>query len=150
MTATITIPCARCGEPRTVANQSPSKNARAALRICRSCAARALAEAPRPTGVSAAAAARHDRRLPAHLLASIAGQTWRNRAACATGDPERFAVNERDAEGVAEAKAVCGGCPVRAECLADALAIKDPNLIAGGLTGTERVELILRRKRRAQ
>ncbi len=38
---------------------------------------------------------------------------------------------------VAEAKAVCGGCVVRSECLAEAL-VGLPYGIAGGLTAAER------------
>jgi hypothetical protein len=41
---------------------------------------------------------------------------------------------------VAAAKAVCAGCPVRAECLAEALA-RIPYGIAGGLTESERRRL---------
>lgn len=66
---------------------------------------------------------------------------WRARAACADVDPEVFfpvgesgPVLERQ---VAEAKAVCAGCPVRAECLAWALAVL-PHGVAGGLSAEER------------
>ncbi|GAA2546775.1 WhiB family transcriptional regulator [Pseudonocardia hydrocarbonoxydans] len=67
---------------------------------------------------------------------------WRSWAACRDGvDPELFfpvadsgPVAERQ---VQEAKAVCGGCCVRAECLSFALgALTDG--IAGGLTPAER------------
>ena len=66
---------------------------------------------------------------------------WRDRAACLTVDPEIFF--PFDARGravhVAEerAKAVCTGCPVRAECREFALAAL-PYGIAGGLTAEER------------
>ena len=42
---------------------------------------------------------------------------------------------------MAEAKAVCAGCPVRAECLDEALA-RIPDGIAGGLTPAERRRLV--------
>ncbi len=73
-----------------------------------------------------------------------AGQVWRDRAACRGTDPEVFfPVAEsgpaREAQ-VAAAKAVCAGCPVRAECLTEALA-RIPYGIAGGLTENERRRL---------
>ncbi len=73
---------------------------------------------------------------------------WREQAACRETDPELFfPVAEsgpvREAQ-VRAAKQVCAGCPVRAECLAAALA-RSPYGIAGGLTERER-----RRLRRSQ
>ncbi len=79
-------------------------------------------------------------------------QDWRAAAACAgTTDPELFfPVAETgpayDAQ-VAAAKAVCAGCPVVAECLAEALA-RIPYGIAGGLTESER-RALRRRDRQA-
>lgn len=69
---------------------------------------------------------------------------WRNRAVCRDVDPELFfpAAESgpiRDAQ-VTAAKAVCAGCPVRRECLAEALA-RIPYGIAGGLTEHERGRL---------
>jgi hypothetical protein len=69
------------------------------------------------------------------------GWGWRARAACIDVDAELFfPVGESgpavEAQ-VAEAKAVCAGCLVRAECLADAL-VGMPYGIAGGLTAEER------------
>lgn len=66
---------------------------------------------------------------------------WRERAACRDADPELFFPTAesgpaRDVE-VAEAKAVCRRCPVRAQCLDEALA-RIPYGIAGGLTEHER------------
>ena len=76
---------------------------------------------------------------------------WRSHAACLGVDPELFfpvadAGPVRDAQ-VAEAKAVCAGCPVVAACLAEALA-RIPDGIAGGLTESER--RTLRRRDRHQ
>lgn len=66
---------------------------------------------------------------------------WRSAAACLNTDPETFfpvaeagPVHERQ---VSAAKAVCAGCPVRAECLDEAL-VRMPDGIAGGLTAAER------------
>jgi len=66
---------------------------------------------------------------------------WRTRAACRSVDPEVFFPTAEvgpvyDAQ-VAVAKAVCAGCPVRPECLAEALT-RIPYGIAGGLTAEER------------
>jgi WhiB family redox-sensing transcriptional regulator len=60
---------------------------------------------------------------------------WMGRAACRGEDPELFfaddarSVNER--ERVGEARAVCGPCPVRRECLRYALATKAHGIWAG-------------------
>ena len=69
---------------------------------------------------------------------------WRSRAACRDADPETFfpvaeagPAYERQ---VAEAKAVCAGCPVRSECLDEALA-RIPEGVAAGLTPAERRRL---------
>ncbi len=70
----------------------------------------------------------------------MSARDWRSRAGCVDADAELFfpvaasgLLLERQ---VAEAKAVCAGCVVRAECLADALGL--PYGIAGGLTAAER------------
>ena len=69
------------------------------------------------------------------------GREWRSRAACLGTDPELFfPVAEtgpvHDVQ-VTAAKAVCAGCPVVADCLAEALE-RIPDGIAGGLTANER------------
>ena len=73
--------------------------------------------------------------------AAVRPQDFRHRAACRGVDPEVFfPIAEAGpvlAAQVAAAKAVCAGCPVRAECLAWALA-ELPYGIAGGLTEQER------------
>jgi hypothetical protein len=71
----------------------------------------------------------------------VSGIEWRSRAACRSVDPEVFfptadAGPTYEAQ-VAVAKAVCACCPVRAECLTEALA-RIPYGIAGGLTPEER------------
>jgi hypothetical protein len=76
--------------------------------------------------------------------ASREGRNWRNDAACRDVDPELFQPTAESgpvlAAQVAEARAVCERCPVRAECLSFALAML-PHGIAGGLTETERSAL---------
>ena len=66
---------------------------------------------------------------------------WRAAAACGDVDPELFfpaaASGVTYALQVAEAKRVCAGCPVRAECLAYALDHL-PDGVAGGLNAAER------------
>ena len=72
------------------------------------------------------------------------GRRWRDRAASRDSDPELFfpaaeSGRARHAQ-VAAATAVCAGCPVRAACLAEALA-RIPYGVAGGLTEHERRRL---------
>jgi hypothetical protein len=72
------------------------------------------------------------------------GDDWRSRAACRNTPPELFfpaadSGPAREAQ-VAAAKAVCAGCPVRTQCLDEALA-RIPYGICGGLTERERHRL---------
>lgn len=63
------------------------------------------------------------------------GDAWQAHAACAD-DAEKFF-----SKGPAQAKAVCGGCAVKPECLYDALDADAPNGIWGGLNRAERRQL---------
>ncbi|HEY3262934.1 MAG TPA: WhiB family transcriptional regulator [Pseudonocardiaceae bacterium] len=67
---------------------------------------------------------------------------WRGQAACRDGDPDRLFVR-----GAAqrEAKLVCFGCPVRTECLAEALDDRIEFGVWGGMTERERRALLRRR-----
>lgn len=67
---------------------------------------------------------------------------WTQDAACRQGDPDALFV-----QGAAQnrAKAVCMGCPVRAECLADALDERIEFGVWGGMTERERRALLRRR-----
>ena len=67
---------------------------------------------------------------------------WAARAACLRLDPDALFV-----EGVAQnwAKAICIGCPVRTECLADALDNRIEFGVWGGMTERERRALLRRR-----
>ena len=67
---------------------------------------------------------------------------WSAAAACGTADPDELFVT-----GAAQnrAKAVCGGCPVRTECLSDALDNRVEFGVWGGMTERERRALLRRR-----
>jgi len=69
-------------------------------------------------------------------------QAWTSRSACSTSDPDDLFVT-----GAAQnrAKAVCQGCPVRTECLADALDNRVEFGVWGGMTERERRALLRRR-----
>jgi WhiB family transcriptional regulator, redox-sensing transcriptional regulator len=69
-------------------------------------------------------------------------QDWQERALCAQTDPEAFFPEKGGS--TREAKRICGGCEVRAECLEYALANDERFGIWGGLSERER-----RRLRRA-
>jgi WhiB family transcriptional regulator, redox-sensing transcriptional regulator len=67
---------------------------------------------------------------------------WASRAACRSTDPDLLFV-----QGAAQnrAKLVCMGCPVRTECLADALDNRVEFGVWGGMTERERRALLRRR-----
>jgi WhiB family redox-sensing transcriptional regulator len=67
---------------------------------------------------------------------------WTTRASCRTNDPDELFV-----QGAAQnrAKQICLGCPVRTECLADALDNRVEFGVWGGMTERERRALLRRR-----
>ncbi len=67
---------------------------------------------------------------------------WAARGACRTVDPDSLFV-----QGAAQnrAKAICLGCPVRTECLADSLDNRVEFGVWGGMTERERRALLRRR-----
>ena len=67
---------------------------------------------------------------------------WTSQAACRGTDPDSLFV-----QGAAQnrAKAICMGCPVRTECLADALDNRVEFGVWGGMTERERRALLRRR-----
>jgi WhiB family transcriptional regulator, redox-sensing transcriptional regulator len=67
---------------------------------------------------------------------------WTTRAACRDEAPDKLFV-----QGAAQnrAKTVCLGCPVRTECLADALDNRVEYGVWGGMTERERRALLRRR-----
>jgi WhiB family redox-sensing transcriptional regulator len=73
------------------------------------------------------------------------GEYWRAFAACASADPELFfpvSASASNLPQVAEAKAVCGSCPVRRQCLAYATQTRQLHGIWGGMTEEERYSLV--------
>ena len=74
--------------------------------------------------------------------------TWRDSAACADADPNLFdpESRNRNVEPFTEARAICGGCPVQAECLEDALR-HEQWVMRGGLTPDELNSLRRKRQR---
>lgn len=70
---------------------------------------------------------------------------WRHAAACLdASDPDMFYRDDEDS--IREAKHACAHCPVKADCLADALHRREPYGIWGGLTVMERRSLISRER----
>jgi WhiB family redox-sensing transcriptional regulator len=67
---------------------------------------------------------------------------WAANAACRASDPDTLFV-----QGAAQnrAKSICLGCPVRTECLADALDNRVEFGVWGGMTERERRALLRRR-----
>lgn len=74
---------------------------------------------------------------------------WRRHAACAGMPAEGFYPGPGDHEAIAAARRVCRGCPVRSECLADALAWEACGRrhgIVGGLSARQREQLVAGRR----
>lgn len=68
--------------------------------------------------------------------------SWRDAALCAQVGTELFFPEQGGS--LAQPKKVCRRCPVRAECLADALAQNDQWGVRGGLSEIERRKLAAR------
>jgi len=79
----------------------------------------------------------------AEYLGESDEQDWQERALCAQTDPEAFFPEKGGS--TREAKRICSGCEVRAECLEYALGHDERFGIWGGLSERERRKL----KRRA-
>ncbi|MBK8731237.1 MAG: WhiB family transcriptional regulator [Tetrasphaera sp.] len=69
-------------------------------------------------------------------------QDWARLGSCATADPDTLFVQGRAQRS---AKQICRGCPVIAECLADALDSRIDFGVWGGMTQRERRALLRRR-----
>lgn len=77
---------------------------------------------------------------PTHLLPDIPRPpAWMADGLCAETDPEAFYPEKGGS--TREGKAVCAGCPVRAECLEYALENRERHGIWGGLSERERRKL---------
>ncbi len=72
-------------------------------------------------------------------VADDAQEDWQERALCAQTDPEAFFPEKGGS--TREAKRICSGCEVRAECLDYALAHDERFGIWGGLSERERRRL---------
>lgn len=77
---------------------------------------------------------------PYAAVLAIEPPAWTVDALCAQVDAELFFPEK--GESNREAKRVCGGCPVRAECLGWALANNERYGIYGGLSDRERLRLV--------
>ncbi|MBP2475293.1 WhiB family redox-sensing transcriptional regulator [Crossiella equi] len=67
---------------------------------------------------------------------------WRVKASCRDEDPDQLFVRGAEQR---KAKLVCMGCPVRTECLAEALDSRIEFGVWGGMTERERRALLRRR-----
>ncbi|MCW1804206.1 WhiB family transcriptional regulator [Brachybacterium squillarum] len=68
-------------------------------------------------------------------------QSWAARGACAGMDPDEFFVQGTEQNQI---KTACGRCPVRTQCLADALDNRIDFGVWGGMTERERRRLLRR------
>jgi WhiB family transcriptional regulator, redox-sensing transcriptional regulator len=79
---------------------------------------------------------------PCDLLpASAEDMAWKRKAVCANGDPDALFVTgaaQRDAARL------CGGCPVKTECLSEALDNQVEFGVWGGMTERQRRALLKR------
>jgi WhiB family transcriptional regulator, redox-sensing transcriptional regulator len=62
----------------------------------------------------------------------MAGQDWRDWAACAGSDPELFFPAPGASVAVTQAKAICGRCPVAVQCRAFADSVRDQHAVWAG------------------
>jgi len=69
-------------------------------------------------------------------------QDWASQAACQASQPDKLFVRGAEQN---KAKQVCGACPVRTECLAEALDNQIEWGVWGGMTERERRALLRRR-----
>jgi WhiB family transcriptional regulator, redox-sensing transcriptional regulator len=76
------------------------------------------------------------------ITTDTAAREWTAKALCHSGDPDRLFQR-----GAAQnlAKMLCRSCPVRTECLADALDHRVEYGVWGGMTERERRALLRRR-----
>ena len=79
---------------------------------------------------------------------------WQLHGACRGQDPDTFFHPEgergpRRRSREAAAKAVCGRCPVVAQCAAHALAVREPYGVWGGMSEDDRERILTRDRRLA-
>jgi hypothetical protein len=78
---------------------------------------------------------------PAVALEALASSPeWKLSGNCTTADPDEFYPDKRDERTATRAKALCTGCPVKAQCLAEALSqhVSQDWGVWGGTTHYER------------
>lgn len=75
-------------------------------------------------------------------------RNWRNLAACRGMDPDLFFPERGDLYTAQAAQAVCGTCPVAAECLEFAIEVGEKIGVWGGLSGNDLRKEKRRRARR--
>jgi len=68
--------------------------------------------------------------------------TWRDLASCAEADPDAFFPEKGGS--TRKARQVCAACPVAAQCLDYALEREEPFGIWGGMTASQRRQLLRR------
>lgn len=87
-------------------------------------------------------------RLPMPIMESY---DWQYEGLCRTVDPDAFFSPEAE-RGASKsrreeaAKALCDRCPVITECREHALSVQEPYGVWGGLSESERAEILARRK----
>lgn len=91
------------------------------------------------TDISWPADGRDEHQSTWNLLDGLNQPDWQERALCAQTDPEAFFPEKGGS--TREAKRICTGCEVRAECLEYALAFDERFGIWGGLSERERRRL---------
>lgn len=77
---------------------------------------------------------------------------WREQAACRGMGPAMFFPTSADVGAIAQAKAVCAGCPVKAACLEEALEMPwsmDEWGIRAGMGSRARRRIRIARRRQA-
>jgi WhiB family redox-sensing transcriptional regulator len=75
---------------------------------------------------------------------------WRTHAACRETDPEVFFPDPTDLLTIAQATIICAACPVRQVCADDALTRREKHGVWGGLTESQRHNLLRARTRAAK
>ena len=80
-------------------------------------------------------------------MTAVTADTWSSQAACRGSHVHSFMSPATESVDVrrqreAEAKRICEQCRVQPECLADALRVREPLGIWGGLTESERRPLL--------
>jgi WhiB family redox-sensing transcriptional regulator len=86
--------------------------------------------------------------VPARVFAQPVPAWFRN-AVCKGVDPELFFAVIPGPDGYVEAKAVCAGCPVAADCLEYAIENNELYGVFGGVTAHDRKVLVAQRNRGA-